>query len=106
MASSLRKLSHAQALTLPVGDQHDQASARFHFATAPRQNGGRYKESDRLAGRKAQITGGDSGMGRAAAIAYAREGCDAAINCFPTEEPDAQEVIAQFELHPVPKIPS
>jgi NAD(P)-dependent dehydrogenase (short-subunit alcohol dehydrogenase family) len=53
-----------------------------------------YRGSGRLAGRKALITGGDSGMGRAAAIAYAREGADVAINYFPTEEPDAQEVIA------------
>ncbi len=53
-----------------------------------------YKGSGRLAGRKALITGGDSGMGRAAAIAYAREGADVAINYLPSEEPDAQEVIA------------
>ncbi|HEY2725921.1 MAG TPA: SDR family oxidoreductase [Parafilimonas sp.] len=53
-----------------------------------------YKGSGRLAGRKALITGGDSGMGRAAAIAYAREGADVAINYYPTEEPDAREVIA------------
>ncbi len=53
-----------------------------------------YKGSGRLNGRRALITGGDSGMGRAAAIAYAREGADVAINYFPTEEPDAQEVIA------------
>ncbi len=53
-----------------------------------------YRGSGRLAGRKALITGGDSGMGRAAAIAYAREGADVAINYFPTEEPDAREVIA------------
>jgi NAD(P)-dependent dehydrogenase (short-subunit alcohol dehydrogenase family) len=52
-----------------------------------------YRGSSRLAGRKALITGGDSGMGRAAAIAYAREGADVAINYFPTEEPDAREVI-------------
>lgn len=52
-----------------------------------------YKGSGRLAGRKALITGGDSGMGRAAVIAYAREGADVAINYFPTEEPDAKEVI-------------
>jgi NAD(P)-dependent dehydrogenase (short-subunit alcohol dehydrogenase family) len=53
-----------------------------------------YRGSGRLVGRKALITGGDSGMGRAAAIAYAREGADVAINYYPTEEPDAQEVIA------------
>ena len=54
----------------------------------------RYRGSGRLLGRKALITGGDSGMGRAAAIAYAREGADVAINYLPDEEPDAQEVIA------------
>ncbi|MDB5132376.1 MAG: NAD(P)-dependent oxidoreductase [Mucilaginibacter sp.] len=53
-----------------------------------------YKGSGRLMGRKALITGGDSGIGRAAAIAYAREGADVAINYYPTEEQDAQEVIA------------
>jgi NAD(P)-dependent dehydrogenase (short-subunit alcohol dehydrogenase family) len=53
-----------------------------------------YRGSGRLTGRKALITGGDSGMGRAAAIAYAREGADVAINYLPAEEPDAQEVIA------------
>jgi NAD(P)-dependent dehydrogenase (short-subunit alcohol dehydrogenase family) len=53
-----------------------------------------YKGAGRLAGRKALITGGDSGMGRAAAIAFAREGADVAISYYPTEEPDAQQVIA------------
>jgi hypothetical protein len=52
-----------------------------------------YKGSGRLAGRKALITGGDSGMGRAAAIAYAREAADVAINYSPTEEPDAKDFI-------------
>jgi NAD(P)-dependent dehydrogenase (short-subunit alcohol dehydrogenase family) len=63
-----------------------------------------YKGSGRLKGRKALITGGDSGMGRAAAIAYAREGADVAINYFPTEEPDAQEVIALMKKEGVKAI--
>jgi NAD(P)-dependent dehydrogenase (short-subunit alcohol dehydrogenase family) len=56
-----------------------------------------YRGSGRLLGRRALITGGDSGMGRAAAIAFAREGADVAINYLPDEEPDAREVIALIE---------
>jgi hypothetical protein len=56
-----------------------------------------YRGYGRLAGLRALITGGDSGMGRAAAIAYAREGADVAINYLPDEEPDAREVIALIE---------
>jgi len=52
-----------------------------------------YRGSGRLTGRKALITGGDSGMGRAAAIAFAREGADVAINYLPDEEEDAREVM-------------
>ena len=48
----------------------------------------------RLEGRKALITGADSGIGRAAAIAFAREGADIVLNYLPEEEADAQEVVA------------
>ena len=56
-----------------------------------------YKGSGRLAGRKALVTGGDSGIGRAVAIAFAREGADVVINYLPAEEADAQEVVALIE---------
>lgn len=56
-----------------------------------------YKGSGRLPGRKALITGADSGIGRATAIAYAREGADIVLNYLPEEEADAQEVIKLIE---------
>jgi NAD(P)-dependent dehydrogenase (short-subunit alcohol dehydrogenase family) len=56
-----------------------------------------YRGSGRLPNRKALVTGGDSGIGRAAAIAFAREGADVAINYLPSEEADAKEIIALIE---------
>lgn len=56
-----------------------------------------YVGSDRLTGRKALITGGDSGIGRAVAIAFAREGADVVINYLPSEEEDARETVRHIE---------
>ncbi|CAG8863490.1 putative oxidoreductase YghA [Pseudomonas fluorescens] len=56
-----------------------------------------YKGFGRLAGRKALITGADSGIGRATAIAFAREGADIVLNYLPSEEVDAREVIGLIE---------
>lgn len=52
-----------------------------------------YQGTGKMVGRKVMVTGGDSGIGRAAAIAYAREGADIVINYLPEEESDAQEVL-------------
>lgn len=56
-----------------------------------------YQGSGKLKGRKALITGGDSGIGRAVAFAYASEGADVAISYLPVEQSDADEVVKQIE---------
>ena len=79
----------------PFAEQH-QPWPGLASRMDPRPDHGEtsYRGSGRLVGRKALVTGGDSGMGRAAAIAFAREGADVAINYYPTEEPDAREVVS------------
>jgi len=61
--------------------------------TEPRPDHGEdsYTGSGKLAGMRALITGGDSGIGRAVAIAYAREGADVAISYLPEEQADAED---------------
>jgi NAD(P)-dependent dehydrogenase (short-subunit alcohol dehydrogenase family) len=56
-----------------------------------------YRGSGRLTGKRALITGGDSGIGRAVAIAFAREGADVLISYLPEEEPDAQDTARLIE---------
>lgn len=83
----------------PPFPQQPQAAPGVAQKMDPKPDHGEtsYEGAGKLKGRKALITGGDSGIGRAAAIAYAREGADVAIGYLPAEEADAREVISLIE---------
>lgn len=74
---------------------HPGLTSEMH--TRPDHGEHDYRGSARLANRRALITGGDSGIGRAVAIAFAREGADVAVSYLPEEEPDAQETVRLVE---------
>jgi NAD(P)-dependent dehydrogenase (short-subunit alcohol dehydrogenase family) len=63
----------------------------------PRYKAPDYKGSGKLKDKVALITGGDSGIGRAVAVLYAREGSDVAITALPAERPDAEETRKAIE---------
>jgi NADP-dependent 3-hydroxy acid dehydrogenase YdfG len=87
-----------QEVKQPFPPQEQQPPGR-ESEMRPRPDYGEksYRGSGRLQGRKALITGGDSGIGRAVALAFAREGADVAIAYLPEEEEDARETVRVVE---------
>ena len=75
------------------GQQQDQPGLTDETRPDPDHGESSYEGHGRLQGRRALITGGDSGIGRAVAIAYAREGADVAIVHMPEEQEDADETL-------------
>jgi NAD(P)-dependent dehydrogenase (short-subunit alcohol dehydrogenase family) len=83
----------------PNFPEQEQSAPGLAMDMKPKPDHGEdsYKGLGRLTDKKAVITGADSGIGRAAAIAFAREGADVLLSYLPDEEEDAQEVVALIE---------
>jgi NAD(P)-dependent dehydrogenase (short-subunit alcohol dehydrogenase family) len=82
----------------PFPRQHqDSVGLESELDPLPRFTAPRYKPAGKLEGKAALVTGGDSGIGRAVAVIYAREGADVAISYLPEEQSDAEETRRHVE---------
>jgi NAD(P)-dependent dehydrogenase (short-subunit alcohol dehydrogenase family) len=82
----------------PLPAQHqDKPGVEAEMTPRPQYRAPHYRAAGKLEGRTALITGGDSGIGRAVAVLYAREGADVAITYLPEEQKDAKETMSAVE---------
>ena len=82
----------------PFPKQHQRGPGlESKLRPAPRYEAESYRPAGKLTGKVALITGGDSGIGRAVAVMFAREGADVAISCLPEEETDADVTRGRIE---------
>ena len=78
----------------PPVQQQPEPGLQSEMTPVPDLGEQSYRGTGRLTGRKALITGGDSGIGAAVAIAFAREGADVTLSYLPEEQSDAEHVVA------------
>jgi NAD(P)-dependent dehydrogenase (short-subunit alcohol dehydrogenase family) len=84
----------------PFPKQHQESPGmESELEPAPRYEGEAYKPAGKLKGKAALITGGDSGIGRAVAVMFAREGAKVAINYLAEEQTDAEQTRSDIETH-------